>query len=665
MRLAPPCRPSTVSVPRLRLSPAAVREAAVLVLIIIVGAGLRFYQLDRLPPGLYTDEAYYALDAVDVLAGARPIYFPANNGREPLFIYTLAPSLAWLGHTPLAVRLPAAVFGTLNIAAVYVLGRSLFNRRVGLLAAAVAAGTLWAVALSRIGLRATTWPALGAASLALTAAAWRTRRPALLAASGALWGLCFYTYLAARLLPVPLLAAGVFWYSAERWRGRRPVWPGRELALFLVPLAAVAAPLAVYALREPQIYLGRVGQVSVFGGDGAAAAAALLNNLGAVLAMFTGRGDLNARHNVPGRPVFDLLLGAAFWLGVALSAYRAGRRGDSAAALTLLWTGTMLAPTVFSQDAPHFLRAIGALPTVCVFPALSLERVWNWAAGRVRGWRWAGQVLVVGLLIFNGARTALDYFGAYAQDPNTAYFFQAAAVTLARDARAYLAGAPGRRVLVDRRLWDSFAAVRFLLQPETAVQVFSMTDPLPALRPETQVVVWPYGDQPPASIGRALTGAVLIAPAAGPLFRNDQETTPYPLYAAYTVAPRPAAGPAQAAFAGGIILQAADVQWDGGRLRVALTWSAAQPVSQDLHVFVHWRVDGVPVAQADGPLGGELYPAAQWRPDDWVRQTVSLDPPAEAGGQVFVGLYQYPSGERLRVTANGAEAVVLEAPARP
>ena len=647
-----------------RFSAAALREAALLAVIVMLGAAVRFSELAVLPPGLYTDEAYYALDAMEVLAGARPIYFPANNGREPLFIYTLAASLAAFGRTPWAVRAPAAVFGTLNILAVYGLGRAAYGRRAGLLAAAVAAGTLWAVALSRLGLRATTLPAVGAAFLAVTIAAWRTRRPALLGLAGALGGLCFYTYLSARLIPVALLAGGVFWYSAESWRGRRQALPVRDLAYFLGPWALMIAPLAFYAFNQPQIYLGRVEQVSVF--NSAGAAATVLNNLGAVLGMFIGRGDLNARHNLPGRPVFDLALGAAFWLGVGASVDRAVRRGDGAAALTLCWTATLLAPTVFSQDAPHFLRAIGALPTVCLFPALALDRAWAWAVRQGRGWRWAGPALMIGLVGFNGARTAADYFGAYARDPNTAYYFQAATVTLARDTSAYLTGG-AREVYLDRRLWDSFAALRFLLGGEAAVQVRGLDEtPAASLTAEARSVVWPYGDPAPVTAVKWLPPAALITAEAGPLFRNDRELDPYPLYVTYTARPR-SAGPAPAAvFDSGIILQAADVLWVGTRLRVALTWAAAPPVTDSLHVFIHLRAGEMLLDQADGPLGGELYPATQWRASDWVEQSATLNLPADSGpGEIFVGLYRYPSGERLNLAGGGPDTVRLALPRRP
>ena len=98
---------------------------AVLVIIVLVGGALRFYQVGSVPPGLYQDEAYNGLDALNILGGWHPLYFPANNGREPLYMYAAAAGVAVFGRTALAERIPAPVIGTLLIAATFALGQAL------------------------------------------------------------------------------------------------------------------------------------------------------------------------------------------------------------------------------------------------------------------------------------------------------------------------------------------------------------------------------------------------------------------------------------------------------------------------------------------------------------------------------------------------------------
>jgi 4-amino-4-deoxy-L-arabinose transferase-like glycosyltransferase len=133
---------------------------ALLLLAVGTAVFLRFYNLANWPPGLYRDEAFNGLDALRVLDGEPAVFFTANNGREPLYIMLTALSVVLFGRTVLAVRLVAAVVGSLTTLLVYKLGQSWFGWRAGLLAAWLWAITLWPLHLSRLGLRTILLPAV-------------------------------------------------------------------------------------------------------------------------------------------------------------------------------------------------------------------------------------------------------------------------------------------------------------------------------------------------------------------------------------------------------------------------------------------------------------------------------------------------------------------------
>ncbi|MCK4315439.1 MAG: glycosyltransferase family 39 protein, partial [Anaerolineae bacterium] len=230
---------------------------------------MRVLALGEIPPGLYHDEAFNGLDAlgVHVFTGQWPVYFAANRGREPLFIYLIAATVNLLGRTPGALRLAAALCGTLTIPATYLMARAWFNRRVALLSAVVLATMLWHVHLSRIGFRAVTLPLTTALALWLGARAYRSRRRRDWLLTGLLYGLCFYAYLPARFTPIVLITFALYLLSTGR--GRR-LWPGA--AWFAAGTLVTLAPLALYAVGHWDVVMGRPGQVSVFnplinGGD--------------------------------------------------------------------------------------------------------------------------------------------------------------------------------------------------------------------------------------------------------------------------------------------------------------------------------------------------------------------------------------------------------------
>src|SRR5262249_15185620 len=188
----------------------------------------------------------------------------------------------------------------------------------------------------------------------------------------------------------------------------------------------VALPLALDALWQPEILFSRVGDVSILSPtiNHGHLWGTLFNNVLAGLGMFFVRGDSIARHNLPGRPVFDPLMALAFVAGFGLAAAAALRGRRLAPTLLLAWTGTMLLPTILAEDTPHFLRAVGLLPVICLFPALALDGLWQWARQRTG---WAFRVLIVAGMVLSAAWTAVDFFGRYAHSPDTAYLYQTAA----------------------------------------------------------------------------------------------------------------------------------------------------------------------------------------------------------------------------------------------
>jgi 4-amino-4-deoxy-L-arabinose transferase-like glycosyltransferase len=191
-------------------------ELLAVLAIFVVALALRVYRLHELPPGLFNDEAANGLDALAVLSGERPIFFPRNTGREPFFLYLQAGMMALVGPTPYSLRLTAAVVGALAVPAAYWMVRELFwgspvgARRIALWSALFMAFGYWHISLSRIGFRANMLPLMAAIAFALFWRAWRTllegkRFPWLTSIfTGIALGATLYTYTASRFMPILL-----------------------------------------------------------------------------------------------------------------------------------------------------------------------------------------------------------------------------------------------------------------------------------------------------------------------------------------------------------------------------------------------------------------------------------------------------------------------------
>lgn len=105
-----------------------------LILILVVAAFLRLFQLAILPISLFNDEidvGYHAWSLIttgrDYMGHLLPTYIQSLvEWRAPLLMYITAPFVGILGPTTLAVRLPAALLGISNIYLVYLLAKHLF-----------------------------------------------------------------------------------------------------------------------------------------------------------------------------------------------------------------------------------------------------------------------------------------------------------------------------------------------------------------------------------------------------------------------------------------------------------------------------------------------------------------------------------------------------------
>ncbi len=609
---------------------------ALLLFLLILAAVMRFWQLGNWPPGLYRDEAHNGLDALAVLDGNHALFFTANNGREPAYIYLTALFVSLFGRTALAVRMGAAVVGTLTTWLVYKLADAWHGRTAAYFAAFIWAVTLWPVHLSRIGLRTILLAPALAATFWLGTEACRRQNRWLWLLAGLVYGASFYTYLAARFTPVLLAAIIIYLLVRGKWRA---VWPG--MIWFGMGTAVTLLPFAILAGQQPGLLLGRTGQVSILNQtvNGGNLWATLWQNVGQALGMFLWRGDTILRHNPAGRPVFDGFIALPFLIGLGWS-LKNWRR--PAAMMGLLWTAVMLGPTILAADTPHFLRASGVLPGVLILPAIGLARLWEWEF--LRGWMRKTAVLI--LAAGSLTMTIRDYIN-YSQSPDTAYLFEQAARTLAEQANEEALGVDR---FIDDRFWSGWPSIPFLATNPNIYR-FQPDAGLPPLTRISQLFVWPYAARD--FIPPALPESALIYAQTGPLARGDLEPEAYPLYDYYRVMPGLPDWPVQARFGDQLALRQASASLpDPQTVQVDLVWSSDGSLPPETAVFIHILSPNGTIAQDDAPPGGGNWPADWQRPGLWLhdRRLITLPQPFDpARHTIHTGVYDTATGRRLPI----------------
>jgi 4-amino-4-deoxy-L-arabinose transferase-like glycosyltransferase len=638
-------------------------------LLTLLAGVFRFYRLTAIPPGLHFDEAFKGVMARQMAAAGRlQIFFPSNQGEEPLATYLVGAAMALFGDAPWVVRLPSAIAGTLTVPLAWWLGRGLYRlarpdsplrsvgeRMAGLGTALVLAIFYWHLSFSRIGMEPILVPFF--ATLAFAALVHglndvRSGRAAygFFALAGAsLAGGC-YTYKAGYF--VPIVAALFVAYAAVVERGFvRRCWRGLVVAALVAAL--VALPLAIYFAVHPEDFLHRPTSVTLVDVEAPGGSwQTIADNVPRVLGMFFARGDANPRSNLPGRPALDPFLALLFTIGIGRAV--AGLRRP-AHALPLIWLGVMTVPTLVTEYAPHFPRAIGATPAIAFLCALGAWTVWQGAARLSTRWvrALAVALLAVGIL-YSGAAAAWTYFVAWGTSPDLYYAYDVGLV----DVAAYVRSVPPTdRVYVTPTRADHYtlhllAGRPFATYDGRAGLVF----PPPGQAAKIIIVV--QEDQ---------VTEPLLTELRPDVKRAGEWSDPYGRsYAvAYHLPARDASVPQPPHPAGAILGGAAELLGysvdaervaPGSSLHLTLHWRVLAPLDRDYTVFTHLlgghnpATNGPVWAGHDGqPVSGR-YATTAWQPGEVILDVHPLSLPSDAPpGQyrIEVGLYDLATMARL------------------
>lgn len=441
------------------------KEFLALLVVLAIAALFRFHDLTSVPLGLYPDEAMNGSNAQEAIAtGTFKVFYPENNGREGLFINIQAIAVTLFGNYPWALRGVSALFGTLTILGIYLVGRELFGRRkhswAPLLAAFFTAVSFWHLNFSRIGFRAISVPFFAAFGLYFLLRGLRKNTILDLVLGGIFIGLGFHTYIAFRFMPfvvaVPLLIALWRWWQSRRNAApisepvpsQSPGWRTVACApcailLFLFITFVTALPIGWYFLQHPEDFLGRGGQVSIFATASPVWEFAKSNAL--TVQMFFWQGDCNWRHNFACKPELNPLVAAFFLIGTLLALralfkkYTGTEELTAGNALTLVaWAGFMTLPaTLTAEGLPHALRAIGMIPPVMLLAGFGADRLitgtrawltrqsirWPTHASQLARLRRELLLLFLACLAAIAYMTYRDYFVHWAENKNTYFAF--------------------------------------------------------------------------------------------------------------------------------------------------------------------------------------------------------------------------------------------------
>lgn len=387
-------------------------KTILLLLVILLAFGLRFYKLGDIPVSLYWDEVALGYNAYSITETGRdehgevmPLLFKSfGEYKMPAYVYIIAVSEKIFGVNEFAVRFPSAAFGVFAVLLTYLLVKELFTHisyggkrsdllknhayLIALTAALLLAVSPWHIQFSRIGFEANGLLTVILLGFWLLFKSFSNQRYFIL--SMITLATSFYFYRAAIVFVPPLLGiTGIVFFKSFLKRLKK-----RTILIGILLFGLVALPM-VYVSLTPE-GLRRTNQVSIFKPEHSKSvlefikkqqesnspiARIVYNRRVAYLfdaatgysAHFSPeylflKGDSNPRHHVGEMGMLYMWTIPFLLIGVLVL----WERNRYIAVFVLAWLLLGPVPAALSIPSPHALRSLTMLPMPQILTAVGL-----------------------------------------------------------------------------------------------------------------------------------------------------------------------------------------------------------------------------------------------------------------------------------------------------
>ncbi len=399
--------------------------------VLLIGVALmavffRYYQLSQVPGQMFSDHAEKLLDVQDVLDGQYSIFFPRNTGREAIQMYLTAFIARFLGFgvSFISLKLGTATAGLLTLPFIYLLGKEVANKWVGLAAVTLAAFAYWPNVIARVGLRFPLYPLFTAPMLFFLVRGLRTQNRNDFILAGLALGLGLHGYSPMRIAPfVVVIAVGLYLLHAQS-RGKRTQTFWALIVLAFVSFV-IFLPLFRYMLSNPDMFGYRA--FSRLGSNEQAlpgpALLIFLSNLWKASIMFWVSNGSIWVHSVTDRPALDVITAVFLFLGGFSLFVRYLRRRHWLDLFLLVSAPLLMMPSIlslaFPGENPSLNRSGAAYIPVFVIAAIGMEAFLSAIFHRIRSWNFwrrpetgsafAGLAVVIMALLLTGISARQNY----------------------------------------------------------------------------------------------------------------------------------------------------------------------------------------------------------------------------------------------------------------
>ncbi|MFP4465904.1 MAG: ArnT family glycosyltransferase [Candidatus Goldiibacteriota bacterium] len=345
-------------------------EIAAAGLLFVIAFALRIYAIDKIPVGVWFDEAQNGNEVIKMLKENNlEVFIPRHTQMPAMFFWISGLFFKLFGPEVFSLRFVSVFTGSLSIAAFFFLLRYVLGDfKLALAGAFLLAFSRWHITFSRVGFLGMQTLFIEILFVYFYLRTIKEKRYFYAVMAGLAGGLNLYTFSAANLVP---LAAGMHMafvfikkpsgFIAEKLR---------PAAVMVLVGLIVSGPLLIYAVNNSENVTRRINDVGIVKDiKKEKSLYPVLKNIYSYAHTFHLAGDYNGRHNLYKKPLLDIISGILFAAGF-FAAFAA--RGGG---FFLVWFLVMMLPGILTItiEAPQAYRIIGAIPPLYILIMFALR----------------------------------------------------------------------------------------------------------------------------------------------------------------------------------------------------------------------------------------------------------------------------------------------------
>ena len=397
------------------------KKILLLILVGLLALILIFYKFPNLPKYLASDEVDFARLSFSLENKPYTPYSKLATGHSTLYFYILLASFKTFGTNIFALRFPAAIFGLLSIIMFYLIMRKVFQQSNNetirqyspFFFSLILLSSRWFLNFARFSFEATFLLFLELTSIYFFIKfkdESKTQIPVFsntvssfcLAISGFFAGLAFLSYTPGRIFF--LLPLGFLLFQKQFKKETI-----KQLLLFLIPFVITITPLTTYLLTnkdsriEQQFFLMNHEMPINEKISG------LWSNISSTTLMFFTKGDMNGRHNYPGKPALNPILGILFVIGL-ITVIKQWKNNINKLFLIYFFLSIFPALMTYPWENPNMLRTYTCLPGIIFFIGHGIITLFLFFSQKFKKYVQIICLIIIGVICISSAYEMHTYF---------------------------------------------------------------------------------------------------------------------------------------------------------------------------------------------------------------------------------------------------------------